>query len=144
MIKRRSLAAAYLWWFFLGVLGAHRYYCLQPIEGLFYTFTAGLFLIGWLTDVFVLPFYVQQANQLIDAVNRNEEELQRAYGDQNILRNVSGEPLRLVTIKQVMPVVDGPHGQQGLENELGVAEAGAEAEADVAGLEGVDTSTGIV
>lgn len=125
MIKRRSMVVAYLWWFFLGVVGAHRYYCLQPIEGLFYTFTAGLFLIGWLTDVFVLPFYVQQANQLIDAVNHNEEEMQRAYGDQNILRNVSGEPLRLVRVKQTMPVVDGPHAQEELEGEAGGAAEGA-------------------
>lgn len=37
---------------FLGYLGVHRYYVGKIGTGLLYTFTAGLFGIGWIVDIF--------------------------------------------------------------------------------------------
>jgi len=41
-----------------GILGVHRYYVGRPFTGLLYTFTVGLFSIGWLIDIFVTLFGV--------------------------------------------------------------------------------------
>jgi len=49
-----SLAVGYVLWIF-GFTGAHRFYFGKPISGTLYLFTAGLFLIGWIIDLFLMP-----------------------------------------------------------------------------------------
>ena len=44
----------YLLWLF-GFTGSHRFYYGKPISGTIYFFTFGLFLIGWLVDIFLIP-----------------------------------------------------------------------------------------
>jgi len=44
----------YLLWLF-GFTGAHRFYYGRPVSGTIYFFTLGLFLIGWLVDLFLIP-----------------------------------------------------------------------------------------
>ena len=44
----------YLLWLF-GFTGAHRFYYGRPVSGTIYFFTFGLFLIGWLVDLFLIP-----------------------------------------------------------------------------------------
>ena len=44
----------YLLWLF-GFTGAHRFYYGRPISGTIYFFTLGLFLIGWLVDLLLIP-----------------------------------------------------------------------------------------
>lgn len=44
----------YILWIF-GFLGAHRFYYGKPISGTIYFFTLGLFFIGWLVDLFLIP-----------------------------------------------------------------------------------------
>ena len=44
----------YLLWLF-GFTGAHRFYYGRPVTGTIYFFTLGLFLIGWLVDLFLIP-----------------------------------------------------------------------------------------
>jgi len=44
----------YLLWLF-GFTGAHRFYYGRPVCGTIYFFTLGLFLIGWLVDLFLIP-----------------------------------------------------------------------------------------
>ncbi len=41
-----------------GILGIHRYYVGRPFTGFLFTFTAGLFAIGWFIDIFVTLFGV--------------------------------------------------------------------------------------
>lgn len=44
----------YLLWIF-GFTGSHRFYYGRPVTGTIYFFTLGLFLIGWLIDLFLIP-----------------------------------------------------------------------------------------
>ena len=58
----RSIAVAYILWFFLGVLGIHRFYCNRVLTGLLLLLTGGLVGIGWLVDLFLVPDLVRRAN----------------------------------------------------------------------------------
>lgn len=49
-----SLLVGYVLWIF-GFLGAHRFYFGRPISGTIYLFTFGLFFIGWIVDLFLMP-----------------------------------------------------------------------------------------
>ncbi|MBQ7138712.1 MAG: TM2 domain-containing protein [Clostridia bacterium] len=50
----RSRLVALLLCFFLGIIGAHKFYLGRFGLGLVYLFTYGLFGIGWLVDMIVL------------------------------------------------------------------------------------------
>ncbi len=54
---------AWLLLIFLGLLGAHRFYLHKWLTGLLWLATGGLFLFGWLYDLWTL-------NQQVDARNR--------------------------------------------------------------------------
>lgn len=49
------IIVTYTLYFFLGLLGAHRYYLGYWRSGLLWTFTLGLFGIGWLIDALWIP-----------------------------------------------------------------------------------------
>lgn len=49
-----SKLVGYLLWLF-GFMGAHRFYYGRQITGIIWFFTAGLFLIGWIVDLFLIP-----------------------------------------------------------------------------------------
>jgi len=49
-----SKILGYLLWLF-GFTGSHRFYYGRPITGTLWFFTAGLLLIGWLVDLFLIP-----------------------------------------------------------------------------------------
>jgi TM2 domain-containing membrane protein YozV len=49
-----SLAVGYVLWIF-GFMGAHRFYYGRPVSGTVYFFTLGLFFIGWIVDLFLIP-----------------------------------------------------------------------------------------
>lgn len=49
-----SKAIGYILWIF-GFTGAHRFYYGKQISGIIWFFTAGLFGIGWLIDLFLIP-----------------------------------------------------------------------------------------
>lgn len=48
------LIVGYALWLF-GFLGAHRFYYGKPITGTIWFFTLGLFLIGWVIDLILMP-----------------------------------------------------------------------------------------
>ena len=49
-----STLIGYLLWIF-GFLGSHRFYYGKPITGTIWFFTLGLFFIGWIIDLFLIP-----------------------------------------------------------------------------------------
>lgn len=80
VVQKKSLVIAYILWFFLGTLGAHKLYLRQPFMCLFYLILNGL---GWLTagilvgylffillglllfiDLFTMPLRVRIMNAL--------------------------------------------------------------------------------
>ena len=56
-----SKTIGYILWIF-GFLGAHRFYYGRPISGTIYFLTLGLFLIGWLVDLFLIPALDREAD----------------------------------------------------------------------------------
>ncbi|MBC76585.1 MAG: hypothetical protein CME64_11280 [Halobacteriovoraceae bacterium] len=56
-----SIILGYLLWLF-GFTGAHRFYYGKPISGTIWFFTLGLFGIGWLVDVFLIPRMDEEAD----------------------------------------------------------------------------------
>ncbi|XP_067653651.1 uncharacterized protein [Haliotis asinina] len=48
----------------LGLIGLHHYYLDRPIWGILYTFTLGLFGVGWVYDWFRIPVLVKRANDI--------------------------------------------------------------------------------
>lgn len=51
----------YILWIF-GFTGAHRFYFGKPVTGLIWLCTGGLFLIGWIVDLFLIPSMDRQAD----------------------------------------------------------------------------------
>jgi TM2 domain-containing membrane protein YozV len=49
-----SMLVGYVLWLF-GFLGSHRFYYGRPVTGTIWFFTGGLFLIGWIVDLFLIP-----------------------------------------------------------------------------------------
>ena len=49
-----SKIIGYILWI-VGFMGAHRFYFGRPISGTIYFFTLGLFFIGWIVDLFLIP-----------------------------------------------------------------------------------------
>ncbi len=66
MYRERSVFIAYLTCFPLGVLGLHKFYLRQPLLGVLYFFTGGLFIVGWLYDLATLTDQVDRCNYKLD------------------------------------------------------------------------------
>ncbi len=59
--QTHSAAVGYILWIF-GFLGCHRFYFGRPISGTLYFFTLGLFFIGWIIDLFLIPGMEREAD----------------------------------------------------------------------------------
>ena len=49
-----SKTIGYILWI-VGFMGAHRFYYGRKLTGILWFFTAGVFLIGWIIDLFLIP-----------------------------------------------------------------------------------------
>lgn len=56
-----SKVIGYVLWL-LGFTGSHRFYYGHPVSGTIWFFTAGLFLIGWIIDLFLIPSLHRKAS----------------------------------------------------------------------------------
>lgn len=61
----KSKFLAYVLWFFLGLLGIHKFYLGKVGTGIIYLFTGGIFGIGWFIDLFTLGTQVDTYNALM-------------------------------------------------------------------------------
>lgn len=57
-----SRTIGYVLWIF-GFTGSHRFYFGKPITGTIWFLTAGLLLIGWIIDLFLIPAMDRQAER---------------------------------------------------------------------------------
>ncbi|MGB2254955.1 MAG: TM2 domain-containing protein [Spongiibacter marinus] len=57
-----NIVIAYVLWLF-GFMGAHRFYLGRPISGTLYFFTLGLFFIGWIIDLVLIPAMERSADR---------------------------------------------------------------------------------
>lgn len=56
-----SVVVGYIAWIF-GFMGAHRFYYGKRITGTIWFFTLGLFFIGWIVDLFLIPAMDREAD----------------------------------------------------------------------------------
>jgi TM2 domain-containing membrane protein YozV len=61
-----SKVIGYLLWIF-GFTGSHRFYFGRPVTGAIWFFTLGLLGIGWLVDVFLIPWMDRTADRRFTA-----------------------------------------------------------------------------
>lgn len=117
----KSLSAAYLLWFFFGVLGAHRFYAKSPKSGVIYLFTFGLFGLGWLADGFLISQLLSSASydSTLETAGFTMERLSRAPRPQYVSRREALQILstREVDNAEVDPAVDDL--EEGLEDANG-------------------------
>ena len=57
-----SMVIGYVLWIF-GFMGAHRFYYGKPVTGTIWFFTLGLFFIGWIVDLFLIPGMDEDADE---------------------------------------------------------------------------------
>lgn len=57
-----SVVIGYLLWIF-GFTGSHRFYYGKPITGTLWFLTAGLLLVGWIVDLFLIPWMDRTADR---------------------------------------------------------------------------------
>lgn len=57
-----SKLIGYILWIF-GFMGAHRFYFGKQITGVIWFFTLGLFFIGWIVDLFLIPSMDREADR---------------------------------------------------------------------------------
>ncbi len=63
MPHERSLPIAYLLWLPpLGILGVHKLYLRRPWMAVLFFFTAGIFLVGWIIDLFTMRDQLEDCN----------------------------------------------------------------------------------
>ena len=62
MRDTHSKTIGYLLWIF-GFMGAHRFYFGKTKTGILWFFTLGLFFIGWIVDLFLIPSMDEEADQ---------------------------------------------------------------------------------
>ncbi|WP_228374172.1 TM2 domain-containing protein [Demequina phytophila] len=62
MLPPKDTAITYILWFFLGVFGVHHFYMGKVGRGILWLLTGGLFLIGWIVDLFTIPSQVRNVN----------------------------------------------------------------------------------
>jgi TM2 domain-containing membrane protein YozV len=53
-MQTHSTLIGYILWIF-GFMGAHRFYYGRPVTGTIWLLTLGLFFIGWIVDLFLIP-----------------------------------------------------------------------------------------
>ena len=56
-----SKLTGYVLWIF-GFTGSHRFYYGKPVSGTIWFFTAGLLLVGWFIDLFLIPSMARRAD----------------------------------------------------------------------------------
>lgn len=80
--KKKSKTLAYILWFFLGVLGAHRFYAGDTIRAIFMLITLGGIGIWALIDVFFIGSRIEQKNNIIEAqIMADIQKLEKPMGN---------------------------------------------------------------
>ncbi|MBB4567423.1 TM2 domain-containing protein [Rhizobium leucaenae] len=102
--EAKSVGAAYLLWFFLGTLGAHRFYLGRTGSGVAQLV---LFVLGWLTTFLVIGFALLAALGIwwiVDAflisamIAEQKEDIRQRLTNQALLMNQHAEQAKRTVI----------------------------------------------
>jgi TM2 domain-containing membrane protein YozV len=109
----KSKGVAYLLWFFLGIVGGHKFYLGKTGMGILYICTAGIFGIGWFIDLFTLGNQVDVYNALHGVQAGGANAVQSNNQSQNIVVNVAAPagtpaagPVKVSAEKQILALAD--------------------------------------
>lgn len=69
--KEKNMCIAYVFWFFLGVFGGHRFYLERWCTAVLWLLTGGLLGVGWLVDLCVIPCLVNSHNSIVYRIKAN-------------------------------------------------------------------------
>jgi len=93
----KSKGTAYLLWFFLGLIGVHRFYLEKIGTGILYLLTFGFFGVGWFIDLFTLGGQVDTYN----AIHGGARVQQNQQQSQNIVVNVAAPTAGAAPVVQI-------------------------------------------
>lgn len=102
LAPRRTLIAYLLAIPPLGLLGMRKFYLRRPLLGIAYFFTCGLFIFGWLYDLFTMGEQVARYNiknslvpdmeEILESeIDELEEELEELHAELEVLRTDSND-----------------------------------------------------
>jgi TM2 domain-containing membrane protein YozV len=86
-----TYAVAYLLWFFLGPLGAHRFFLGKKASGRLYLCTLGLFGLGWIADAFLTALMAREAIRAERAVAGTTEAPRENEAKSDIEAGATGD-----------------------------------------------------
>ncbi|GAA1230055.1 TM2 domain-containing membrane protein YozV [Microbacterium phyllosphaerae] len=71
--KQKTLGKAYLWWFPLGIFGAHHFYMGRKVWGWITALTLNFLLLGWALDLLLMPMWLSHLEKDRRAVEEMRE-----------------------------------------------------------------------
>ncbi|MCR4559611.1 MAG: NINE protein [Bacteroidales bacterium] len=96
----KSKIIAFLLWFFLGVLGIHRFYVHKWGTGILWLLTLGLAGIGWIIDLFLLGTMVDNYNLKKNMKRISKSTAELAVGTADFVQNVNSQTEENATAEQ--------------------------------------------
>lgn len=74
---QKNIALAYGLWClgFFGLFGIHRFYLGKPLTGILWLFSGGLFFIGHIIDLFLIPSMIEENNQYVQKLASFDNKL---------------------------------------------------------------------
>ncbi|GEM_PF-6332985 len=103
--EKKSLGKAYLWWFPLGIFGAHHFYIGRKVWGWITALTLNFLLLGWILDGILMPYWLSNMKkeraareEMKQIWARTASEIRETWSEGAAGREVAGQELRALGV----------------------------------------------